>query len=48
MGMRKADLFLAYLAALSLLGLAALAHSSHERRMAGPWLEEKKGLVRTL
>jgi hypothetical protein len=48
MRVRKADLFLGYLTILVLFLLAALAHSSHERRMAEPWLEEKKELVRRL
>ena len=48
MSVRKADLFLGYLTILILFLLAALAHSSHERRMAVPWLEEKKELVRRL
>ena len=48
MGARKADLFLAYVAILGLFLLAALAHSSYEKKMAEPRLEEKKELVRRL
>ena len=48
MRVRKADLFVGYLAILVFFLLAALAHSFHERRMAGPALEEKKALVRNL
>jgi hypothetical protein len=48
MGLRKADLFLGYLAILALFLLAALAHSSYEKRMAEPRLEEKRELVRRL
>jgi hypothetical protein len=45
---RKGDLFLAYLAILVLFLLGALAHSSYEKRMAEPWLKEKKELVKNL
>ena len=48
MRVRKADLFLGYLTILIFFLLAALAHSSYERWMAEPWLEEKKELVRRL
>ncbi len=48
MRVRKAHLFLGYLAILIFFLLAALAHSSHERGIARPALEEKKELVRGL
>jgi hypothetical protein len=48
MTVRKADCFLGYLTILILFLLAALGHSFYGKRMAEPWLEEKKELVRSL